>query len=422
MRYEIDGLSPRVREAAHRASGLAERIWDQIDEVVFANQKRVLDAFLHERVNLTHLWPSTGYGYGDEGRSALERVYARTFGAEAALVRMHWASGTHVLKTALHGLLRPGDGLLCVAGRPYDTVMPILKDLASEWGVSYRESRCLLDYQAGALSEDGLERALEEEIRDNTRLILIQRSRGYSARKSLALDSVGTLSRIARRRWPHVITLVDNCYCEFVERDEPPSVGADLAAGSLIKNPGGGICPTGGYVAGRKDCVQKVAAALYAPGLGDEVGSNPYGYRDMFQGLFMAPRTVGEALKGAVFASAFFRELGLDVDPGPSDERSDIVQAVTLGSAERLKEFAACIQSCSPVDSIAEPEPWDMPGYEHKVIMAAGTFVQGSSIELSCDAPFVPPYTAYLQGGLSKEHVILACLTAGQALAAQALI
>mgnify|MGYP005840005255 CR=1 FL=1 len=422
MNYDLDGLSPRVREAADCARRRAEGAWDRIDDAVFSNQKRVLDAFIRERVSLTHLWPSTGYGYGDEGRSALERVYARVFGAEAALVRMHWASGTHVLKTALHGLLRPGDGLLSVTGRPYETVMPILKSLSSDWRVSYKESSCLLEYQSGRLAEDGLERALSDEIGESTRVMLVQRSRGYSARQSLNLGTIETLSRIVRRRWPHVVTLVDNCYCEFVQSAEPPSVGADLAVGSLIKNPGGGICPTGGYVAGRRDCVRKVAEALYAPGLGDEVGSNPYGYRDMFQGLFMAPKTVGQALKGAVFASAFFRELGLDVDPEPSDERFDIVQAVTLGSAERLSAFASCIQHWSPVDSFAEPEPWDMPGYEHKIIMAAGTFVQGSSIELSCDAPFVPPYTAYLQGGLSKEHVILACLMTGQALADRALI
>ena len=415
MTYDIEGLSPRVREAARRATELVRTAWDRVDALVFANQKKVLDAFVSERIGLLHLSPSTGYGYGDEGRAALDRVYARVFGAESALVRMHWASGTHVLKTALFGLLRPGDGLLCVTGRPYETLLPVVKSL-TESGVSYRESPCLLDYAEGKLESGDLERVLEQEMRDNTKVILIQRSRGYSTRKSLPLESVRSLVEIVRGKWPHVFTVVDNCYSEFVQTAEPPSVGASLTAGSLIKNPGGGICPTGGYVAGNRDCIRKVAEALYAPGLADEVGSNPYGYRDMYQGLFMAPRTTGEALKGAIFASAFFGELGFPVDPGPLEKRCDIVQAVTLGSPDRLRAFAKCIQSWSPVDSFAAPEPWDMPGYQHKVIMAAGTFVQGSSIELSCDAPFIPPYTVYLQGGLSKEHVILACLKAGQAL------
>ena len=400
-------------------------VWETIDDLVLANQERTLNAFIAERIGLTHLSATTGYGYGDTGREALDRVYARVFGAEKALVRFHWASGTHVLRTALFALLRPGDDLLYVTGEPYETMLPIIgagnqgslgDGSLRDFGVTYREVPALREYQEGNVDLAELERQTASAITPQTKLIVIQRSRGYSPRKTVSIASLEAFLAIKERLWPHILTLVDNCYCEFSQDREPPSVGASLTAGSLIKNPGGGICPTGGYVAGDKECVARVADALYAPGLSGEVGSNPYGYRDAFQGLFLAPRTVGESLKGAAFAAAFFEGMGYPVDPAPLDERCDIVQAITVGTPKKLAALARAIQSSSPVDSFAAPEPWDMPGYRHQVIMAAGCFVQGSSIELSCDAPFTEPYTAYLQGGLSKEHVILACMAARDAL------
>jgi cystathionine beta-lyase family protein involved in aluminum resistance len=415
MNRDFTEFSPRSNEAARRAKQRVKPVWNRVDDLVLHNQKRVLDAFVAEKISVAHLSPSTGYGYGDAGRDALDRLYARVFASESAMVRMHWASGTHVLKSALFGLLRPGDELLCVTGAPYETLLPILEGLR-ELGVSCRETSCLLDYQEGRMDLAGLEQGLAQSVTVRTRLILVQRSRGYSARKSITMEALEAFMRLKTQRWPGVLTVADNCYCEFAQHREPPSVGVSITAGSLIKNPGGGICPTGGYVAGNRDCVRKVAEALYSPGLAGEVGSNPYGYRDMYQGLFLAPRTVGEALKGASFAAAFFEDLGFAVDPAPLDPRCDTVQAITTLSPERLKTLVRCVQAASPVDSFAEPEPWDMPGYRHQVIMAAGTFVQGSSIELSCDAPFTPPYTAYLQGGLSKEHVMLACMKAGDAL------
>jgi len=424
-------FSPQAREAARRAKAKVKPAWDQVDNLVMVNQKRVLDAFVAERISLTNFSPSTGYGYGDAGRDALDRLYARAMGAESALVRSHWASGTHVLKTALFALLRPGDELLCVTGTPYETLLPVIgasrgaqntrggnAGSLADFGVTYREVSWLAHYQEGKLDPCGLERGIADAVTPSTKVMFIQRSRGYSARKSISMEALETFMGIKERRWPAVLTLVDNCYCEFAQDRDAPAAGVSLTAGSLIKNPGGGLAPTGGYVAGKSQWVQRAAEALYAPGLLDEVGSNPYGYRDTYQGLFLAPKTVGEALKGASFAAAFFGGLGFPVDPGPLDPRCDIVQAITLGDPADLKLLARSIQQASPVDSFASPEPWDMPGYQHQVIMAAGTFVQGSSIELSCDAPFVPPYTAYLQGGLTKEHVMLACLRAGDALVA----
>lgn len=421
------GFSDRTLRLAKAAREEVRPVWDRIGDLSLMLQARVLDAFRAERIALTHLSPSTGYGYGDAGRDALDRVYARVFGAERALVRLHWASGTHVLKTALFALLRPGDGLLCVTGEPYETMIPVIgvapggggkpvDGSLRDFGVHYRETEALLDYQEGKIDFAELERQVEAAITPRTKVIHIQRSRGYSPRKSISMSTMEAFLDLQKRRWPGVFVTVDNCYCEFTQEKEPPAVGASLTAGSLIKNPGGGICPTGGYVAGTAECVSKVAEALYAPGLSGEVGSNPYGYRDVFQGLFLAPKTVAESLMGAAFAAALFRGMGLPVDPSPDGERCDIVQAVTLGDPEKLRAFARAIQEASPVDSFAAPEPWDMPGYRHQVIMAAGCFVQGSSIELSCDAPFIHPYTAYLQGGLSKEHVMLACMRSCEAL------
>ncbi|HHY76083.1 MAG TPA: hypothetical protein GX500_04790 [Firmicutes bacterium] len=386
-------------------------VWKRIDATVMTNQERVLDSFIAERVSLHHMSPSTGYGYGDAGRDTLDRLYARVFGAESGLVRTHWSSGTHALKTALFALLRPGDDVLCVTGPSYDTLSPVTgagRGGLKDFGITYREIDCLLRYEEGSIGIDSVEQELADNLRSNTKVIYIQRSRGYTPRKSISVGSLQDFMGVVREKFPGIWTIVDNCYCEFTGTVEPPMLGVSLTVGSLIKNPGGGLAPTGAYAVGSRDAVARVAESLYAPGLGAETGSCPAGYRDIYQGLFLAPKVVGECLKGIAFAASFLRRLGFEVDPGPFEERSDIVQAVTLGSPERLRRFAQAIQASSPVDSFATPEPWDMPGYERKIIMAAGTFVQGSSIELSCDGPFTEPYIAYLQGGLTKEHVMLA--------------
>ncbi len=404
-------------------------VWNRIDNLVFSNQIKVLQAFNRARISLAHMWPSSGYGYQDMGREGLEQLFARVFGSESSLVRLAWTSGTHVLKTVLFGLLRPGDELLSVTGTPYETLQPVigidssgkpLSDITrgslQDLGISYSESSCLIDFETEIIDKDSLEAELENHITPRTRLILIQRSRGYSHRKTVSMSSLKQFMEVVNRRWPNIITFVDNCYCEFTDSYEPPVLGVSITAGSLIKNPGGGLAATGGYVVGTEKCVELVARSLYAPGLGKEVGSNPYGYRDIYQGLFLAPKVVGEALKGACFAALFFDKLGYKVDPGPFEERGDIVQEITLETPEALKALARAIQASSPIDSYASPEPWDMPGYTHKVIMAAGTFVEGASIELSCDGPFTYPYSAYLQGGLTKEHVIYACMKGKDAL------
>lgn len=386
-----------------------EPVWDKVDAVVMANQERVLDSFAAERVALHHMSGSTGYGYGDAGRDTLDRLYARVFGAEEGLVRTHWSSGTHALKTALFALLRPGDDVLCVSGPSYDTLAPVTgKDGLGDFGITYRETDCLLKYEEGQIGMDSVEADLLSNVRSNTRVLYIQRSRGYTARKSISIASLREFMRLVKVKWPGLWTLVDNCYCEFTGPYEPPMLGVSLTVGSLIKNPGGGLAPTGAYAVGEAEPVARVAASLYAPGLGAETGSCPWGYRDLYQGLFLAPKVVGECLKGIIFAASFLRRLGFEVDPGPFEERSDIVQTVTLGSPEKLIAFAEAIQAASPVDSFAVPRPWDMPGYDRQIIMAAGTFVQGSSMELTCDGPFTEPYIAYLQGGLTKEHVMLA--------------
>ncbi|MGI6660543.1 MAG: methionine gamma-lyase family protein [Bacillota bacterium] len=412
-------------------AGLSD-VWKRIDDLVFSNQARVLRAFGNTRVSLSHMWPSTGYGYGDAGRDGLEQLFAEVFGGESSLVRLAWTSGTHVLKTALFGLLRPGDVLLSVTGTPYETLRPVIGISSQEsevsgnsligLGVGYRECSCLVDFESGLIDSNDLENALAQHITQDNTVILVQRSRGYSSRKTISMESLKRFMEIVGRRWPNVMTFVDNCYCEFTDVYEPPALGVSITAGSLIKNPGGGLAATGGYVVGHKKYVNLVAESLYAPGLGSDAGSNPYGYRDVYQGLFLAPKVVGEALKGACFASLFFSKLGYKTDPGPFESRGDIVQQIIMEKPEALIALARAVQAASPVDSFASPEPWDMPGYSHPVIMAAGTFVQGASIEFSCDGPFIPPYSAYLQGGLTKEHVVYACMKAKDALDALEII
>ena len=352
---------------------------------------------------------TTGYGYGDGGRDKLDAVWAQIFGAPAALVRNQFVSGTHALATALFGVLRPGDELLSLTGTPYDTLKTVI-------GVPDPVPGCLVEFGV-KYRETPLEQAMKpdtksEVLHSETRLVLIQRSCGYSLRHSLSVAEIAALCTAIKTARPKCIVMVDNCYGEFTEEMEPTAVGADLAVGSLIKNPGGGIAPTGGYIAGREDLVELAASRLTAPGIGAEVGSFVDGYRLFYQGLFLAPHTTAQAMKSALFAAAFFEALGYPVHPSASCVRHDIIQGIELGRAEKLVAFCRGLQKYSPVDSHLKPEPAPMPGYPDPVVMAGGTFVQGSSIELSADGPMRPPYAVYLQGGLTFEHAVLALLGA----------
>lgn len=432
-----EGVPEELLKLATDILDSVKEIWREVDDVALVNSARVIQAFREERISQVHLNPSTGYAYSDPGRDALERVYARVFGAQAACVSSHWVSGTHVLATALRGLLAPGDELLSLTGDVYETLKPVIgidndgenRDSPSERhrrqtgkgltlrdiGVGFRRVNLVSEWTSegeGPRSPDTLEKAVSTLLKPNTKVVFIQRSRGYSMRRSCSVREIGEIAQAVHRVNPEVVVLVDNCYGEFTEVAEPSMVGADVVVGSLIKNPGGGLSPIGGYAVGREDLIHAIKEALYAPGIGTGVGANPLGYRPFFQGLFLAPHVVAEALKGSIFASCLFKRLGYRVSPAPEEKRSDIVQCIVLGTPDKVKTFAKAIQSYSPVDSHATPEPWDMPGYSSDVIMAAGTFVDGSSIELSCDAPFEPPYAVYLQGGLFKEHVITATLVA----------
>lgn len=386
-------------------------LWSRIDQTVLLNQAKVLRAFQAAAIADNHFAATTGYGYSDVGRERIETVFARTFGGEAALVRVQFASGTHAIACGLFGTLRPGDELIAV-GKPYDTLQEVIHKAPgslTDWGVRYRE-----------VSIDPA--AVREAVTAGTKVVFIQRSRGYSLRPSLSVEGVGELVAAAKAADPNVICLVDNCYGEFVQEEEPLQVGADLICGSLIKNPGGGIAPTGGYVIGRQDLVDGAAARLTAPGIGGEVGANLGVNRLFLQGLFLAPHVTGEALKGALFTAAFYSRLGFGVRPAASEPRYDLIQAIELGSPERLIAFCEAVQASSPVDAHVRPEPWAMPGYDDPVIMAAGTFVQGSSIELSADGPMRAPYAAYFQGGLTREHVIWAALNGAARLASRGLL
>ncbi len=394
-------------------AGLKPR-FEAIDARAEYNQLKVVKAMQDNRVSDIHFAATTGYGYNDLGRDTLERVYASCFHAEAALVRPQLMSGTHALHVALSGNLRPGDELLSPAGGPYDTleevigIRPSAGSLA-EYGVRYRQVELLPD---GSFDYDGIARAINE----NTRLVTIQRSRGYADRPAFSVEQIGRLIAFVKQIRPGLTCMVDNCYGEFVETIEPTDVGADMIVGSLIKNPGGGLAPTGGYIAGRRECVDRAAFRLSAPGLGREVGASLGLNQTLYQGFFLAPTVVAGALKGAVFAASLYEKLGFSVRPGGEEERHDIVQSITFGTPEGVTAFCEGIQAAAPVDSYVKPEPWDMPGYDAPVIMAAGAFVQGSSIELSADAPIRPPYTVYFQGGLTWYHAKLGVLRSLQAL------
>ncbi len=383
--------------------------FERIEEIELYNTERVLSALQGHQVAARHFAPTTGYGYDDLGRDTLERIFAELFGAEAAIVRPQITSGTHALALCLFGLLKPADHLLAVTGKPYDTLEEVIGIHSSpagslrEMGVFYGQVELTAD---GQIDLSAVERALQEN--PNTRVVAVQRSRGYSSRRSLMPWDVKPLAELLRRRYPQAVLMVDNCYGEFVCKEEPTHFGADVCVGSLIKNPGGGLAPTGGYIVGREDLVERISYRLTAPGIGREVGSYAGSYQPFYQGLFLAPHVVAQAVKTATLAAAVFEDLGMETTPSVEAERSDIIQALTLGKPERLVAFCQGIQSASPIDSMALPEPWDMPGYQHQVIMAAGTFVAGASIELSADAPMREPYIAYLQGGLTYSHGKLA--------------
>ena len=412
--YNQLGVSDQVlRFGQEVLEGLTDQ-FRHIDQVAEFNQAKVIAAMQKNRVNATHFNLSTGYGYDDEGRDNLERVYADCFGAEAALVRPQITCGPHALALALGANLLPGDELLSPVGGPYDTLEEVIGIRPSpcslkEYGVSYRQVDLLPD---GGFDYDGIRAAINEK----TRLITIQRSKGYATRPSYSVEEIGKLIAFCKECKPDVLCMVDNCYGEFVETQEPTNVGADMVVGSLIKNLGGGLAPTGGYVCGRKECIERCAYRLSAPGLGREVGANLGLLTSFYQGLFLAPTVVSSAVRGAVFAAGCYERLGFRVVPGSGEIRRDIIQAVELGSREAMVAFCKGIQSAAPVDSYVTPEPWAMPGYESEVIMAAGAFVQGASIELSADGPIRPPYAVYFQGGLTWFHAKLGILMSIQKL------
>ena len=398
---------------------LKERVLDElapsfrrIEQMSEENTLKVLTAMRECKVSDIHFNTSSGYAYDDIGRSKLEELYAKVFAAESALVRTQFVSGTHALATVLFGILRPGDKLVSLTGTPYDTMQTVIGYTTSssgslkEYGILYDE----LPLNEGRVDVERIADVLDER----TKMVLIQRSRGYSRRPTLLIEDIREICNQVHRLRPDCICFVDNCYGEFVESLEPTQAGADIMAGSLIKNPGGGLAPTGGYIVGREDLVELASYRLTAPGMGAELGASLVNNRLFFQGLFLAPHVVSQALKGALFAAGIFENLGYMTYPRISDERGDIIQAIELGTAEKLVAFCSGVQKYSPVDSFVKPEPWDMPGYTDQIIMAAGTFVQGASIEFSADGPLRPPYNVYLQGGLTFEQVMFGILGAAE--------
>lgn len=418
--YEEMGISREVYEYGNKIWNSLQDRFAEIDEIAEFNQLKIVNAMQKCQVSEACLLGTTGYGYNDLGRDTLEAVYAKVFHTEDALVRPQITCGTHALALALMSNLRPGDEILSPVGKPYDTleevigIRPSAGSLA-EYGVSYRQVDLLED---GSFDYENIRRAIGEK----TRLITIQRSKGYQTRPTLSVHKIGELIAFVKSVKRDVICMVDNCYGEFVERTEPGDVGADMTVGSLIKNPGGGLAPIGGYIAGRKECVENAAYRLTSPGLGKEVGASLGILKDFYQGLFLAPTVTASALKGAVFAANLYERLGFAVTPSGSESRHDIIQAVTFGAPESVIAFCQGIQAAAPIDSHVVPEPADMPGYDAKVIMAAGAFVSGSSIELSADGPIRPPYAVYFQGGLTWPHAKLGILKSLQSLADRGLV
>ena len=403
------GLSEKAIELGEKYEAELKGRFEKIDETAEYNQLKVIKAMQDNRLSDIHFASSTGYGYNDLGRETLEKVYASIFNTEDALVRPQITCGTHALTIALSANLRPGDELLSPVGKPYDTLEGVIgihpsEGSLAEFGITYRQVDLLPD---GEFDYEGIKAAINEK----TKLVTIQRSKGYQTRPTLSVERIGELIAFIKNIKPGLAVMVDNCYGEFVERIEPTDVGADMCVGSLIKNPGGGLVASGGYIAGKKEYIEKCAYRLTAPGLGKEVGATLGINQSMFQGLFLAPTVVASALKGAIFAARIYEDLGYSCIPNGTEERYDIIQAVTLGSAEKLIAFCGGIQAASPVDSFVVPEGWAMPGYTSDVIMAAGNFIQGSSIELSADGPITEPYAVYFQGGLTWYHAKLGILS-----------
>ncbi len=416
--YASMGISKEVYEYGESVlEGLKER-FAAIDMVAEYNQAKVLKGMQERRVSEACLLGTTGYGYNDIGRDALEEVYAHIFHTEDALVRPQITCGTHALALALMSNLRPGDELLSPVGKPYDTLEEVIgirnsKGSLAEYGITYAQVDLLPDY---GFDWEGIKKA----INPRTKLVTIQRSKGYQTRPTFSVRQIGELIAFVKNIKPDIICMVDNCYGEFVETIEPTDVGADMVVGSLIKNPGGGLAPIGGYIAGKKECVENAAYRLTSPGLGKEVGASLGVMSKFYQGLFLAPTVTGSALKGAIFAANLYEQMGYDVIPNGTESRHDIIQAITFGNPEGVIAFCRGIQAGAPVDSFVTPEPWDMPGYDSQVIMAAGAFVSGSSIELSADGPIREPYSVFFQGGLTWQHAkfgilktVQACLDSG---------
>ena len=407
-------IDDRLKLVSEKAMQRAAERFCEIDAIAEYNQQKVLSAFVENGVSESHFAASLGYGYNDRGRDKLERVFADCVGAESAIFRHSFASGTHTLSVMLFGILRPGDTMLCLTGRPYDTLIGVL-------GIDGHVDGSLKDfsvnYEQVDLDKNGLPDlvAIEQRLKQKKYAVAyIQRSRGYSLRPSLSIEKIGELARLVKKISPETVVMVDNCYGEFVEKKEPLEVGADLIAGSLIKNPGGGIAPTGGYIAGKSELIEKCGYRLTAPGVGLEVGASLGHTRELFMGLFSAPHVVGEALKTAIFTAALFEDLGYDVTPGVDEPRADIIETVKLCNSDSLIAFCRGIQSGSPIDSFVAPEPSDMPGYDSQVIMAAGAFTLGASIELSADAPLREPFAVWMQGGLNFHSAKVGIMLAAQ--------
>jgi len=409
-------IDQRIIKASDQALEICKDSFKEIERVTEHNQTRMLSAFIKNRVSESHFAPSTGYGYGDRGREVLDKVAADVFGAEDALVRHNFVSGTHALSVAMFGVLRPGDNILCVTGLPYDTLHGVL-------GINKNSAGSLREFGVGfeyiGLMPDGqidIEAMRQKLARDTYKMLYIQRSRGYTLRPSVFVNEIGQAALAAKAIDEKIIVMVDNCYGEFVEMTEPTQCGADLIAGSLIKNPGGGIASTGGYIAGKAGLVEQCACRLTIPGAGREIGCTHSLNRELFMGFFNAPHVTGQALKTAAFASGLFSALGYGVSPKAEAPRTDIITCVVLKNQQAVIAFCRGIQSGAPVDSFVQPEPWDMPGYDNKVIMAAGAFTMGASIELSADAPLRPPYAVWLQGGINFHSAKTGILLGAQAM------
>ncbi|MBP2627673.1 MAG: Aluminum resistance family protein [Firmicutes bacterium] len=406
----MNSFPPEILAIRKQALAQVQPYFTIVDEISEKNTIKVLDTFRKHKVADYHFRTTSGYAYNDAGREKLEAVWADICGAEKALVRTQFVSGTHALATVLFGILRPGDELLSLTGAPYDTMQTVIGHTCSSPG-SLKEFN--IDYSELPLINTGVDiENIATALKPNTKMVLIQRSRGYSMRAPLTIEEIAQICNHVKSLKPDCVCFVDNCYGEFVETIEPTAVGADIMAGSLIKNPGGGIAPTGGYIVGKKHLVEQAAYRMTAPGIGDEVGASLIDNRLLFQGFFMAPHTTAQAVKGAIFASAFFSLLGYNALPQPKARRSDIIQAIELGSPEKMIAFCQGLQKFSPIDAHVRPEPSGMPGYSDAVIMAAGTFIQGASIELSADGPMRPPYIVYLQGGLTFEHAVIGIMGA----------